>query len=439
MRKIIISAFVALMGAGAATGQCPLSFDGADEAQIGVLVMPVNGGEPLVDYNADRLFTPASVMKSVTSAAALARYGGGFRWQTTVMAVGKIEDGKLKGDIVVRGSGDPTLGSSQFSDTRNSFLSSILEGMRSAGIKSIEGKVRQDGKGWPNEGPNPTWELEDIPGIDGAGFYSLNYMDNVFILSFPSLTTQPPVPGLTIQKMGGSGSLWFNRYPGSYDVRVYGQLGKKQKAASFKCSMPNPPEVLLDRLEKNLAVEGKEVKASADTLILSNYYSPELKEVTRSLMVRSDNQMAEATLRLLALQKARATAITEEKNMLAEIGAPIKSARIADGSGLSRHNSISPRQLCGVLSAMSSNPDYVGSYARVGLDGTVKNFLKGVPGRENFILKSGSMTGVVCYTGYRLNPTTKAPTHVIAIMINNAPDASKARAGIARFLASLKY
>ena len=119
------------------------------------------------------------------------------------------------------------------------------------------------------------------------------------------------------------------------------------------------------------------------------------------------------------------------------LGVDLKGARIADGSGLSRHNAISPRQLGQILRSMARNGDYVGSFARVGLDGTVRNFMKTDPNRENFVLKSGSMTGVICYVGYRLDPQTKSPTHVLAIMINNAPDSKAARAAIASFLSSL--
>ena len=88
---------------------------------------------------------------------------------------------------------------------------------------------------------------------------------------------------------------------------------------------------------------------------------------------------------------------------------------------------------------MSSRKDYVNSFAKVGKDGTVKNFMKGLPGRENLALKSGSMTGVVAYAGYRIDPDSKEPTHVIAILVNNAPSSTKARNGIAEFLSTISF
>lgn len=423
-----------LLASDIAFGQCPLQFEGSEQAIVGVYIAPVGSGKPLVEYNSECLMTPASVMKAVTTAAALKQRGGDYCWETTVSAVGKLNDGTLQGNVIVVGSGDPTLGSTQFRKEQPDFVSAVKESLALRGVKSVEGSVVQGGPAWPETGPVPSWEIEDIPGPDGAGFYALNYNDNVFILSYPSLTSQPQIPDLKVTKMGGTGSLYFTRFPGSTQVRVYGQLGRKQKQASFKCSMPDPPAVLLGELNRNISHSGKEITPAADTLTLLSYRSPALRDVTRSLMVRSDNQMAEATLRLLAPRQGRGRALAVERAILSDIGVNLKNARLADGSGLSRHNAISPRQLGSVLRAMAHDGDYVGSFARVGLDGTVRSFMKGMKGAGNFVLKSGSMTGVVCYVGYRLDPQTKAPTHVIALMVNNAPQPSLARKAMARLL-----
>lgn len=428
---------MALLSTGIAFGQCPLTFDGAGAATVGIYIAPIEGGSVNVDYNSAKLMTPASVMKAVTVAAALNKMGGDYRWTTTVGATGRITDGVLQGNITITGSGDPTLGSDFFKE-QPSFLSCLKNAATSKGFSSIAGSA-VNVSSWPGEGPVPSWELEDIPGVDGAGFYSLNYNDNVFVLTYPSMTTTPSIPGLKAQYMGGTGGLRFYRNAGSSDLNIYGKLGRKQKRASFKCSMPNPPAVLLNEVNKTFRATKSKVTASTDTMRLLDYKSPALRDVARSLMIRSDNQMAEATLRMLAPRQMRSKAIEAERSLLISLGVNLKNARIADGSGLSRHNAISPRQLGEVLRVMARNGDYVGSFARVGLDGTVRNFMRGIPGRENFVLKSGSMTGVVCYVGYRLDPRTKSPTHVIAVMINNAPNSTAARSSIASLLSSTQF
>ena len=138
-------------------------------------------------------------------------------------------------------------------------------------------------------------------------------------------------------------------------------------------------------------------------------------------------------------KSTRRRAIEVQKNLLSSKGANLLNANINDGSGLSRHNTISTSQLGSILRIMASNNDYVNSFARVGKDGTVRNFMKGKPGRECFVLKSGSMTGVVAYAGYRVDPESNKPTHVIAVIVNNAPYATKARNAIADLLSELDF
>ncbi len=432
--RTLISGLSLALSVAVAFGNCPLSFKGDEVASVGVYVAPVDVSKPAVyNYQAERLLTPASVMKSVTVAAALKRYGGSFRWETRILAVGRIENGVLHGNIIVEGSGDPTLGSYYFAKEQPDFLKLAAEAAARHSIRSVDGKVLA-AQAWPDSGPVPSWELEDIPGVDGAGFYRLNWSDNVFSLMVPSMTPTPAIPGLEVswQKSAKGLNAWRN--PGSNHVTVTGQLGKKQQRASLKLSMPNPEAVLTSALSTVFNTRGGNVSASGDTIVLLTYRSPELRDVCRSLMVRSDNQMAEATQRVLAPGQSRAAAIGAEKSNLSNVS--LQNIRIADGSGLSRHNAVSPRQLGEILRSMATNGDYVSTFARVGLEGTVRSLMKDVPGRENFVLKSGSMTGVVCYCGYRLDPQTKAPTHVIAIMVNNAPDSSEVRKAISRLLAN---
>lgn len=436
MFRTLITVLTLTVSAAVAFGNCPLSLKGGDAASVGIYIAPINASEsPVVSYQADRLMTPASVMKSVTVAAALSAKGGDFQWETRLLAVGQIEEGILHGNIIVEGSGDPTLGSAQFREEQPDFLRLAAEAASRHGICSVTGKTLAT-SAWSDQGPVPSWELEDIPGIDGAGFYRLNWNDNIFSLMVPSMTATPSIPDLEVKWQKSTQGLNAWRNAGSNLVTVTGQLGRKQTRASLKLSMPDPSAVLLSALDTTFHCCGESLTARGDTIVLLTYLSPALRDICRSLMVRSDNQMAEATLRLLAPGKSRAEAITAERNRLSEITS-LKYARIADGSGLSRHNAISPRQLGDILRSMATNSDYVSSFARVGLDGTVRSFMKDRAGRENFILKSGSMTGVVCYCGYRLDPQTKAPTHVIAVMVNNAPDPADVRTQIAALLSTL--
>lgn len=428
-----------IMCAAVAYGDCPLSLTG-DVASTGVLVEPIDGGTPIVDHQSRLLLTPASTMKTVTVAAALMQRGGDYRWTTTVKTRGGIEpDGVLVGDLIIEGSGDPTLDSYCFAKEQPSFVSELKAALDARGIRRVAGRVLVADK-WPDEGEVPSWELEDVPGMDGAGFYRLNWHDNVFSLSVPELKATPAIPGIKVKWVKRPTGLSAWRNAGSDRVTVYGQLGKKQARATLKLSMPDPAAALVAAIEDVIPVDNEAILggSKAENIILQ-HRSPPLREVVRSLMVRSDNQMAEATLRLLARGETRARAIAVERSMLADAGVDTGYMRVADGSGLSRHNAISARTLCDILRVMAGNSDYLDSFARVGVDGTVKSLMAGVPGRENFLLKSGSMTGVVCYCGYKLDATSKRPTHVIAILINNAADAAQARKQVSAFLSGLHF
>lgn len=436
MRRLL-PIVIFLFSAAIALGNCPLSFKGDTRAGIGLCVIPIAGdATPSQQYNADLLLTPASVMKAVTTAAAITRHGGTYRWLTTVRTTGSVSGGTLHGNVLIDGCGDPSLGSKQFADSLPNFVSAIASALSSAGISAVEGEVLS-ANSWPDQGPIPSWELEDIPGIDGAGFYTLNWADNLFTLSLPALKATPTIPGLEVEWKKEKEPLRFWRNPGSRQLTVYGAIPAKQKGASLRCSMPNPPAALCAAVASRVGARGKKISPTAESKTIVRYYSPQLRSVARSMMVRSDNQMAEATLRLLAPGQTRKQAIATERTILTDLGLDISGMRIADGSGLSRHNAVSPRQLAELLRLMAGDTDYLSTFARVGVDGTVRNFLKGVPGRENFLLKSGSMTGVVCYCGYLMDPQTKRPTHAIAVMINNAPESSLARAAIAAWLATL--
>ncbi len=433
----MISGISLMMSVAVAFSNCPLSFKGSNVASIGVYIAPLDATKAATyNYQSDRLLTPASVMKSVTVAAALKEKGGDYKWETKVMAVGKIQDGTLHGNIIIEGSGDPTLGSKYFSEDQPDFLQMVSESLKRHGIQRVEGRTIAS-QAWPDEGAVPSWELEDVPGIDGAGFYRLNWSDNVFTLMVPSMVATPSIPNLNVQWKKSSSGLSAWRNPGSDDITISGQLGKKQTRAALRLSMPNPTSVLVSKIDSIACSQNSKVSTSGDTTVLLTYTSPALRDVTRSLMIRSDNQMAEATQRLLAPGRTRSAAIAAERKALE--GVPMQYMRIADGSGLSRHNAISPRQLAEVLRFMARNTDYVSSFARVGQDGsTIRSLMKDVPGRENFLLKSGSMTGVVCYCGYRIDPQTKLPSHVIAIMVNNAPDSTEVRKAISALLATVR-
>lgn len=138
-------------------------------------------------------------------------------------------------------------------------------------------------------------------------------------------------------------------------------------------------------------------------------------------MIRSDNMMAESTLRLIARNQPRSKAVEKETEFLENRGIDCKFTCIRDGSGLSRSNCLSPTFLADVLEMMSKNNDsqsYVKLFPRAGIDGTMRSFLAKSRLQGRLAMKTGSMSHVRCYAGYLLDKHNN-PTHAIVIMVNN--------------------
>ncbi len=432
MRRLVLIAttFIVLLGLTGGAFAAPLAVKGGDAVSVAVYIATVDSGRPVVEQDSRRLLTPASILKSLTVATAYRLLGPEYRWTTTVAHTGAVDCGVLRGDLIIKGGGDPTLGSRHFKE-QPSFCSSVAAALRERGITRIAGNIVIDSSCIPDPGAVSSWEVEDIPWDYGAGAYAVNYSDNTFGLNVPSMTTSIPVPDLQVinETVGTGRSLTLSRGVGSNVLRVGGSLGKRRQA-TLMCSMPDPGAVLVGRLESALrslgiVVEHEAVATSASAVpkeILA-YKSPRLAEVGRSLMVRSDNLMAEATLRAISPGAPLDSAISRERRFWRSQGLDLSTARINDGSGLSRANAISAEALGTVLRIMANprglSTSYIDSFARVGLDGTLTSFLAKHPRKSEFVLKSGSMGGVQCYAGYHLNPVDKSPTHVIVVMVNN--------------------
>lgn len=430
MRRLsLLTLIVILLGLPGAA-KCPLAVKGDDAVSVGIYIAPVGSGTPLVDYDSHRLLTPASILKSLTVATAYRMLGPDWRWTTVVMSRGRVENGVLCGDLVIKGGGDPTLGSRHFKE-QPSFCSAVASALRARGIRSVAGNIVIDSSMVPGGGAVPSWEVEDIAWDYGAGAYAVNYSDNTFSLTVPDMRTNITIPGLdVVNNLTQSGrSLSLTRGVGSRTLVVGGSLGKRRQA-TLQCSVPDPGEVLVSRLEAALSSLGVSVEHNGADMVVTSpcdtilkYRSPALSEVGRSLMVRSDNMMAEAALRAIAPAAPLDSALSRERRFWQSQGVAMSFWRVNDGSGLSRANAISAAALGDIMRLMAQAPEvsqpYIDSFARAGLDGTLTSFLGKNQRKREFVLKSGSMGGVQCYAGYRINPDTRDATHVIVVMVNN--------------------
>lgn len=417
--SLLLLVWPSLHGAGGH----PLKIAGADRTDVGIYIEDLRTGKVLADYNSDEAMVPASVTKSLTAATAYSTFSPRGRFTTPVGINGKVKKGVLDGDIIISTIGDPTVESVHFPDNRG-FADSIVSALRSRGIKEVKGTVIIDESNFVDSSIPSGWLKEDVLVPYGAGVYASNFRDNRFTLSVPSGATKPHTPGIRVNRTGGKGPLRISRHPNS---NVFNVSGSSKRGYSSTLANPSPGTTMLAEVTAAIAGDGIKIGDSprhpdrGAKEVIYDHRSPQVEDILRSLMFRSDNMMAEGMLRSLAPGRPRNAAIDTERNFWLEKGFDISKLRIEDGSGLSRNDRITPRFMAEVYKWMY-HTDMAGGYAslfpKAGHDGTMRSFLRGTALDGRLATKTGSMRGVQCYGGYLLDEDGN-PTHTVVVFVNN--------------------
>jgi len=403
-----------------------IDIEGAEATTIGIYIKELETGNVLVDHNASLAMTPASVTKAVTTATALSTLGPDYCFTTTVELEGARSTsarGRWNGNLVITASGDPTVGSDEFASTQ-SFTDSIISGLKRLGINNIAGRIiiREN---MPDAGPCPTWEVEDLAWAYGAALHGFNYRGNTVRL-YPNRGTSVPESNLKPIVYTSSDGTDMLRGFGSDNVMIWTTArNRRNKAWNVVTTVPDPASVYKGVLASGLKraginVAGKKYADSETGTIVYVNHSPSLKEICRSLMKRSDNLFAEGMLRALKPGEPRSECIRYEKEFWINNGLPAQFTIIRDGSGLTRANRLSPRFIADVLEWMLNSPvagDYLDFFPVAGIDGTLKSFLSKTRLKGMIAMKTGSVSAVQTYAGYKLDAGGK-PTHVVVIMVN---------------------
>lgn len=402
----------------------PLTVAGLDTTRTAVWIHDLRLGADIVRANVDRPLVPASVTKAVTSAALLSIADPEERFATPVVAVGRLSaDGILDGDIVIRASGDPTI-ESDYLDGSRGMADSIAAAALRLGIREVRGRVVVDESRFPDATTPPGWMDEDLLWPYGARLHGANWADNRFRLRWPSKATEPEVPGLSFKTAPSKGRGTKVSRPDGSETFVI--RGNTRRAFSDTYAMPDPSKAMQAAVTRALRsagviVGGAKIRHAADEHPLYVHLSPTFGEILRSLMVRSDNLMAEGMLRALVPGGTRAEALAEERKIWAADALNTHGVSLVDGSGLSRDDRMPARFLGDVLRSMASSEAgaaYAGLFPRAGLDGTLKNFLTETPLEGRVAMKTGSMKGVQSYAGYLLDGEGR-PTHILVFMAND--------------------
>jgi serine-type D-Ala-D-Ala carboxypeptidase/endopeptidase (penicillin-binding protein 4) len=418
---------------------------GVQRGAWGVVVHSLDRNERLFELNPRTLLVPASIAKLASVATAAEAVGWDYRFETTLRATGPIAGGTLMGDLLIVGSGDPSIGGRAGDD-----LTSWVDALKAAGVRRIDGRVIGDDDGVEEPRPQLAWAWDDLGYTTGSLFGALNLGENRMTLTIvpgpqpgaaAAVNVEPHASSRPLANRvvtGGAGSpqlLWPEQRPGEPFLTVAGSIPAGAAPARLNVAVGNPTLWFASVLRNRLQREGIEVTGDswdiddvmqpyrAAATVLFTYRSHPLSEIVQALMKESINLYAEAVMRLNAPRGVLPTndaALEGFRKRLATWGVPADAHQIVDGSGLSRRDAITPEAMLVVLQRMhdrSLTSPFVTALPIAGVDGTLEARMRGTPAAGNVRAKTGTMSNIRSLAGYA---TTRDGEHVAFVaMVNN--------------------
>lgn len=408
-----------------------------------VTVDALSRGAPIVEHNAQQLMVPASTLKAATTAMALELLGPEFRFTTDFFACGTVSAGVLHGHLLVRGGGDPSLGSSFFAETQpERVLDEVQEALKAEGIERVSGKILLDlslyaGDAYPD---GRLWE--DMANYYGAAPSALSWRDNSFDLYLQS----PPevggavtlidhslgaeVPAFNTRVVAAANnkdSAYIYGHPDADRWTIRGSIPVGRSSFRIRGALPHPAFVFGRELQERLAAEGvdlwEEAEAGCGNRLrgVATYQSPPLLDILRVVNQRSHNLMADHLFLECARQSGKAYDWMEAREVFMafwKARVAVDGLRIKDGSGLSPLNLVNARFLSEVLGYMYHSehwPAFRSTLAVGGVSGTLSRMWTSDEFRGRVLAKSGTMQGTMAYCGYLQGPKGEWQSFVVMV------------------------
>jgi D-alanyl-D-alanine carboxypeptidase/D-alanyl-D-alanine-endopeptidase (penicillin-binding protein 4) len=421
-------------------------------SSVSLCILNAVNGEVVFEYHAEESLMPASVLKLVTSSAALELLGPDYRFKTKIGYTGNLNKrtGRLTGDLIIKGGGDPALGSEYFKDHYINFLKNWIIEIRKLGINKVEGRVIVDDS-WYDYQPVPAkWLWEDAGNYYGAGAYGLSVFDNTFEIHFRTLGegSIPEITGIVPDQCRSvlSNQLITSGYtdegyvfsaPYNTYSWISGSIPVNRDDFVLKASITDPPLLLAEVFDSMLDSAGIDVSGSPSTIriekkpsvnepvIISEVSSPALSEIIEVLNHESVNLYAEHLLKEIGRtfnnHGTTEAGIEVLYRFLKDSGVDSSGMFLEDGSGLSPLNAVTSRSLAEILFFVKNKAkyfnDFYSSLPYAGMEGTLKNYFRNPVFGSNLRAKSGSITRVRSYAGYF--KTLSGNEMTFSILVNN--------------------
>jgi D-alanyl-D-alanine carboxypeptidase/D-alanyl-D-alanine-endopeptidase (penicillin-binding protein 4) len=399
---------------------------GVQRGTWGIVVQSLDHNERLVEVNPRALLVPASIVKLLAVSTAVDAVGWDYRFATTHSTSGTSADGVLHGDLIVTGSGDPSLGG-RAGDSMNV----LVDAVRTAGIRRIDGRIIGNDDALEDARPALAWAWDDLGYPTGAIFGALNYAENRAAVTVkfgwsvgaPGEVTLEPIPDgrpiinrtVTVAS-GATQFVWPEQRPGETGLTIAGTVALGRTAARLNVSAGNPTAWFATMLRQQLIAAGIAVGGAAVDIDdiqhdfvespLYTYRSPTLAQITVPMLKDSINLYAEGAMRLnsaAVTPKTNDTALEGFKARMTAWGISPDAYQVIDGSGLSRRDAVAPEVFLSVLQRMydaSGRSPWMQALPIAGVDGSLENRMKGTAAERNVRAKTGTMSNIRSLAGY---------------------------------------
>lgn len=402
----------------------------------------------------------ASTLKLVSTATVLSALGGEYTYPTYLEYDGLIVQDTLRGNLYLRGSGDPSLGSDRFKSAPDAdqLLARWSAAVRRAGIRFVQGQVLADPTFFDDKTLADTWVWGDLGNYYGAGVSGLNFRENLYRVTFRAggnvgepteiIKLEPEMPYLKIDNLvttgeaGTGDQVYIYTSPLGEEIRLTGTVPRGSTSFTVKGAIPKPAFALAYDLTRSLKAGSVGVAGAPDVLpgnsnhgstrkILDVHQSVPLRELSQQTNWWSINLYADAFLKTAGQKLGGKTAfddaVESETTYWRNKGADMRGFYVKDGSGLSPTGSLTAQNLTDVLNAVTrdkSFPDFYNSIAILGQTGTVRNIGKRTRAAGRVRAKSGSIEGTRAYAGYAVTRAGERLSFAI-IAHKYAPDTSR--------------
>jgi serine-type D-Ala-D-Ala carboxypeptidase/endopeptidase (penicillin-binding protein 4) len=391
----------------------------------GIKIYSLDRGESLYALRDKKLFIPASNLKILTTAVALETLGPNYRFPTKLFTDGVLKDGVLSGNLYIKGFGDPKLVTEQ--------MWLLVNELKNLPLKKITGNIIGDDTFFDNQLRVKTWIKN--PGAQAyeapLGALSFNFNTVQAYVSpghkagsRPEIVIEPDTEYITLDNQaktlnpGTRNRLIVNRVDrnGYDEITVSGGIRLDQARAQYFLNITDPTQYTLSAFKKYLGHVGIKFRGGIEkgmvpenAVEILTHESEPLTLALQGLNKFSNNFVAEQIIKTIGAEEYGSPGTTLKglqaiKEYLKQLGYPSDQYNVLDGSGLSRQNRMSPQMFIDILRHVKNDlavyPEFVSALGVMGVDGNVKNRMRGVKISDRARVKTGTLNFVSALSGY---------------------------------------